>query len=57
MASDGMTYIFLQQAVEFLFAVIHAHAVTGVDDPDEGVRGLEVVAPVRSESSLSADVP
>ena len=43
--------------MQFLLAIFHAHAVTGVDDPDDGVSLLEVIAPVGAEGALAADVP
>ena len=51
------TYIFLQEAVEFLFAILHAHTVARVDHPYQRVGLLEVIAPVRSERALPTDVP
>ncbi len=50
-------YILLEEAVELLFAILHAHAVSRVDDPDQGVSLLEIVPPVRAESALATDVP
>ena len=40
-----------------MLAIFHAHAVTGVDDTDDGVSLLEVIAPVGAEGALAADVP
>ena len=47
----------MQEAVELLFAVLHAHAVSRVDDPDQRVCLLEIVPPIRPESALATDVP
>jgi len=54
---NGETHVFSEERVEFMFAVGHAHAVAGVDDPDERVGLLKVVPPVGPERALAADVP
>lgn len=51
------TYLFLQERVQFPLAVVHTCAVGRVDDPDDRVRLFEIVAPVRPERSLPANVP
>jgi len=51
------THLLLEQPVQLLPAVVHAQPVGGVDDPDQGVRLFEVVAPVRAERLLAAHVP
>lgn len=43
--------------MELLFAVVHSHAISRVDDPDEGVGLFKVVTPVGSQGPLAADVP
>ena len=52
-----MAYVLEKQTVQLLLAVAHAHAVARVDDPDERVGLLEVVAPVGPQRALAADVP
>ena len=52
-----MTYVFEEKTVELFFTVLHAHPVTGVDDPDQRICLFKVVAPVRSQGALTADVP
>jgi hypothetical protein len=56
---DGGAREFLlrEELRELLAAVAEAAAVGGVDDPDEAVRRLEVVAPVGADRLLAADVP
>lgn len=51
------THLFEEQLVQLALAVVHAGPVGRVDDPDDGVRLLEVVAPVRPQRGLPADVP
>ena len=43
--------------MQFLLAVVQPPLVRRIDDPDESVRGLEVVSPVAAETLLSAHVP
>jgi ribosomal protein S27AE len=43
--------------VQLLPAVVDAQPVGSVDNPDQGIRLLKVVAPVGAESFLAADVP
>lgn len=38
-------------------AVVQSLAVCGIHHPDERIRLLEVVLPVRAEGLLAADVP
>ena len=51
------TDIFLQKAVKLFFAVLHAHAVSRIDDPYKRVGLLEVISPVWPKCPLPADVP
>jgi hypothetical protein len=53
----GYTHVLVQQPVQLVPAIAHAHAVARVDDPHDRVRLLEVVAPVWAKRTLSADVP
>lgn len=43
--------------MQLFLAILHAHAVARVDDPDERVGLFEVISPVRPQRALSADVP
>lgn len=43
--------------MQFLAAVLESPFVCRVDDPDESVRRLEVVAPIRTQALLAAHVP
>jgi hypothetical protein len=43
--------------VQLLLAVLDAQPVSRVDDPDEGVGFLKVVAPVGSQGLLAAHIP
>ena len=43
--------------MQLLLAVAHAHTVARVDDPDERIRLLEVIAPIGPQRPLAADVP
>lgn len=45
---DGYAYLFEKQACQLLSTVVDALAVGGIDDPDERVRLLKVVLPVRA---------
>lgn len=50
-------HLLLEQPVQLGPAVVHAHPVGRVDDPDERVRPLKVVPPVRPQCLLAAHVP
>lgn len=54
---EKKTNLLLQQVVQLLLAVSYPRPVRRVDDPDYRVRLLEVVAPVRPQRGLSANVP
>jgi hypothetical protein len=54
---DKKGHLFLQQLVQLLLAILQPSPVGRVDDPDEAVRRLEVVTPVRPQRLLAADVP
>lgn len=43
--------------MQLLLAVVHAHTVPRIYNPDQRIRLLEVVAPVGSECSLASDIP
>lgn len=43
--------------MQLLLAVLHAHAIAGVDDPHKCVGLLEVVTPVWAEGALATDIP
>lgn len=43
--------------MQFLPTIVDAQAIRSVHDPDERVRLLEVIAPIRPERLLTADVP
>lgn len=43
--------------MQLVSAVVDTQPVGGVDDPNQGVRLLKVVAPVRAQRLLAADVP
>jgi len=43
--------------MEFLLAVLHAHSITRVHDPNEGIRLLEVVSPIWPQGSLATHIP
>jgi hypothetical protein len=53
----GYTHVLVQQPMQLVPAIAHAHAVARVDDPHNRVRLLEVVPPVRAQRALAADVP
>lgn len=52
-----MPYILLEEAVELLLAILHAHAVSRVDHPDQRVGLLKIVPPIWTESPLTTDIP
>ena len=52
-----MTYLFLEQTVEFLFAVLDAQPIRGINDPDQRIRLFKVISPVRPQRLLAADIP
>ena len=54
---DTMPHVFKKQTVQLFFAVLHAHAIAGVDDPDECVCLLKVVPPIWAKRALPTDVP
>ena len=49
--------LLLQQHVELCLAVLQACAICGVDDPNETVGLFKIIAPVRAQRRLPADVP
>jgi hypothetical protein len=49
--------LFEKEAVELILAVLDAETVGCVDNPDEGIGFLKVVAPVRAECFLAAHIP
>lgn len=53
----NLPYILKKQVMKLIFAVLNPHAISRVNNPDNGIRLLEIVAPVWSESSLATDVP
>ena len=46
-----------EQSLQLDLAVMEAKAITGIDHPDEAVRMLEVVAPIRPDRGLAAHIP
>lgn len=52
-----VTHLFLEQALELAPAVVDPLTVRGVDHPDERVRLLKVVLPVRPQRLLPAHIP
>ena len=56
-SSCSRDYLFLQQLVQLLLAVVESPLVRAVHDPNEAVCRLEVVAPVGAQGLLTADVP
>lgn len=55
--ASGLSHLFLEKAVQLLPAVVDTQPVGGVDHPDQRIRLLKVVAPVRPQRLLAADVP
>jgi hypothetical protein len=51
------TNLLQQQSLQLVSTVRQTFSICGVNDPDQRVRLLEVVLPVRSESLLAADIP
>lgn len=51
------THFFEQQRMQFGLTVSNAEAIGAIHDPDQGVCFLKVVAPIRSNRLLAADVP
>jgi len=43
--------------VKLLFTILHSKAISGVDNPDDGVGLFKVVSPVRAKRALPANVP
>jgi hypothetical protein len=43
--------------VQFFFAILHAHPVSRVNNPNYRIRLLEIISPVRPESPLTTDIP
>mmetsp|Transcript_46429 Transcript_46429/g.122642 ORF Transcript_46429/g.122642 Transcript_46429/m.122642 type:complete len:208 (-) Transcript_46429:37-660(-) len=54
---DGGELVLREQFTKLRAALFQAAAVGRVDDVDEGIRGLEVVAPIRANSLLTSNVP
>ena len=50
-------HLFLQETPEFVPTVLYPQPVRRVHDPDQGVRLLKVVPPVRPQRLLSSHVP
>ena len=55
--SVDCTHIFKKKTVQFFFAVGHAHPITRVYNPDDGIRLLKIIAPVWPESALTTNIP
>ena len=50
-------FIFVQHSVQFVARRVNAIRIIGIDDKDETLRVLVVVAPQRTDFILTADVP
>lgn len=50
-------YILKKEVMELLLTILNSHAISRVHNPDDGIRLLEIVSPVRSKSSLATNVP
>jgi hypothetical protein len=55
--NDKVPYIFGQQAMQLVFAIPHAHSITGINNPDQSIRLFEIISPVWSKGPLTSDVP
>lgn len=53
----GASHLLPQQQLELCLAVVQPRAVGGIHHPDEPVRLLKVVAPVRAEGRLATHIP
>jgi len=51
------THLLLKQAGELFGTILETETVGSVDNPDQGVCLLEVVAPVAPQSLLATDIP
>lgn len=51
------SYLFLEKAVQFVSAVVNPQSIRRIDDPDQRIRLLKVVPPVRPQRFLAANVP
>ena len=51
------TYVLKEQVVKRLLAIPDSHTISGVYNPDDGIRLLEIVTPIWSKSSLATNVP
>jgi len=56
-AAAASTRLLLQQAVQLGSTVVDPQPVRGIHDPDQGIRLLKVVPPVRSKRLLATDIP
>ena len=50
-------YLFLEQTVQFVAAVLYTQPIRGVDHPDQSVCLLKVVPPVRPQRLLTTHIP
>ena len=46
-----------QQPLQLGLTVLKSQPVAGIDDPDETIRVLEVIAPIRPDGRLASDIP
>jgi hypothetical protein len=56
-AGNGHAHLLLEQTMQLFSAVVDAQPVCGVDNPDQGVCFLKVIAPVWPQRFLAADIP
>jgi hypothetical protein len=54
---ESQFYLFLQQLMQLLLAILKSSSIGRIDDPDESVRRFKVIPPIRSKRLLTADVP
>ena len=50
-------HLFLKQSFKFTTTVVHPHPVRRIDYPHHGIGRLEIIAPIRSQSGLSTNIP
>ncbi len=55
--NHGAAHLFLKQPMELIPAILDPQPIGGIHHPDEGVRLLEVVPPVRTQRLLPTNVP
>jgi len=57
MRLGSVTHVLCEETVEFLLAILHAHSIARVHNPNKGIRLLEVVSPIRPQGSLATNIP